>query len=138
MHAGLCSLGYCGHVRRHGVIVYRVMIPVTELIGGAVLDLYEPVHDYAQARARSCLIRHLAHAMHPHAWRPKHRSAALRAMYPHAMAPTGATLSPTWAAVQSAHGFQVFKTPSNPLCVAHRCCWMGRWSRSWSAAARAR
>ena len=35
---------------RHGVIVYRTIVPVSALIGGAVLDFWEPVHDYAQAR----------------------------------------------------------------------------------------
>ncbi|EIE24551.1 hypothetical protein COCSUDRAFT_46851 [Coccomyxa subellipsoidea C-169] len=32
----------------HGVIVYRTILAVGALIGGGVLDLGEPVHDYAQ------------------------------------------------------------------------------------------
>ncbi len=37
-------------MRRHGVIVYRTILAVGALIGGGVLDLGEPVHDYAQVR----------------------------------------------------------------------------------------
>ena len=38
-------------VRRHGVIVYRSILAVGALIGGGVLDLGEPIHDYAQVEA---------------------------------------------------------------------------------------
>ncbi|BDA42797.1 beta-galactosidase [Coccomyxa sp. Obi] len=34
--------------QQHGVIVYRTVLSVGALIGGGVLDLGEPVHDYAQ------------------------------------------------------------------------------------------
>ena len=32
------------------MIVYRTTVPVSALFGGATLDFWEPVHDYAQAR----------------------------------------------------------------------------------------
>ena len=38
-------------VRRHGVVVYRSILAVGALIGGGVLDLGEPIHDYAQVKA---------------------------------------------------------------------------------------
>ena len=43
------------------MIVYRVMVPYTELVGGAVLDFSEPVHDYAQVRTPI----NVPHSMHP-------------------------------------------------------------------------
>lgn len=42
------KLTHPGFVCRHGVIVYRALLPVGALIGGGLLDLWEPVHDYAQ------------------------------------------------------------------------------------------
>lgn len=50
----LCSV--CAVIRtrvlhRHGVIVYRSILAVGALIGGGVLDLGEPLHDYAQVEA---------------------------------------------------------------------------------------
>lgn len=48
VHCTCCDWWIC--VRRHGVIVYRTILAVGALIGGGVLDLGEPVHDYAQVR----------------------------------------------------------------------------------------
>ena len=41
----------CSCWDRGGLILYRTTVPATALNGGAVLDISEPVRDYAKARA---------------------------------------------------------------------------------------
>ena len=40
----------CSRWDRGGLILYRTTVPATALNGGAVLDISEPVRDYAKVR----------------------------------------------------------------------------------------